>query len=598
MQLVVDSELKFLRQLPDAPGVYRYFDNENNLLYVGKAISLIKRVKSYFQKTAQLSPRIFLMVQKVASIEITVTDNETSALLLENNLIKTLKPKYNIIFRDDKSYPCIKISRHDYPVIEYFRGKSALGDKLYGPYPNPYAVRETLDLLQRLFRLRTCSDSEFASRSRSCMLHQINLCSAPCVSHISLSDYQESVNLAEDFLCGNYGKLVDQLGAKMYQLAENLEFEQAGVIRDKIGLIQQLQNKQIISDSNTLLNCDIILATEVAPPAQIIIYIIIVRNGMYVGDKHFTHPSLDVIGVITEAFFERYYSENECPELVYSNQTPSLEFSEQFKHIYHGKILPIKGQRIKDLALMGQKNLNQIIEKLQLNNIYVEACTKLASLLNIKTVKRLECYDTSHNHGSSAVASMVVYANGKIDNTLYRRFNLSSEVNGNDLLALELVLRRRLANNELALPEVILVDGGKLQLDCAKNLIHELGFYGKIEPIAIFKGAHRNPQLDRIIVSSTIQLSFREEPNIFKFLQAMRDEAHRFAITGHRKKQNKRMSYTRLEEIAGVGVTKRKALLAFFGSTQMIAEAELHELEEVSGIGRDLATSIYKFFHP
>lgn len=595
MRIEVTADNLFLQQIPNSPGVYRYYSADETLLYVGKAINLNKRVKSYFQKRNDLSPRISLMVSKIIFIEITVTENETSALLLESNLIKSLKPKYNIIFRDDKSYPYIRISNHTFPVLEYFRGKANLKDQVFGPYPNPYAVRETLDLLQRLFKLRTCSDSEFAGRSRPCMLSQVNLCCAPCVNKISSGEYAQFVKFAKNFLLGNYSDLVHQLSEQMYQLAEEMEFEQAGSIRDKIGLIRELQNKQIVSDSQLPINADIILSK--ISGGQLIIYVIIVRNGLYVGDKHFSQRLIDAPSIILEAFLDNYYREPQLTKVVYLDMIMDQDYVSSFFALYQIKIVNEFRGRIAELKLMGENNLAKIIENLQINNIYSEASQQLAKLLELPHICRIECYDTSHNHGSSAVASMTVYDDGKINHSQYRKFNLSDSINGDDLLALETVLRRRLTNKEWKLPDVILVDGGKTQLSISKKLILELGFYDKIKVIAIFKGEQRKPELDKIIINSETELVFREKPAIFKLLQALRDEAHRFAITGHRKQQTKRMQISRLEDIPKIGVKKRKALIAFFGSPTLVAEANIDQLQLVDGIGLELAKSIYQFFH-
>ncbi len=596
MRTLVTADNLFLQDIPHSPGVYRYYALDESLLYVGKAIDLHKRVKSYFQKKLDLSPRIGLMVSKIHSIELTITENETSALLLESNLIKSLKPKYNIIFRDDKSYPYIKISQHQYPLIEYFRGKADTKDSLFGPYPNSYAVRENLDLLQRLFKLRTCTDGTFANRSRPCMLHQVNLCCAPCVGKISSVEYAKYVKYAQDFLHGDFSDLVAQLSKQMYAFAEGLEFEQASNLRDKISLIRELQNKQIVSDSDVPINADIILIREFNQ--QLFIYLIIIRNGLYVGDKHFSQRLVDTKELITEAFLERYYASNQLAKVVYLDQDLDLEFIKYFAQMHNLKIIRGFKGRIAELAMMGSKNLEHVIENSNLDDIYINASAKLANLLQLNQINRIECYDTSHNHGSSSVASMTVYSAGKIDHSLYRKFNLSDSVNGDDLLALETVLTRRLANKELPIPEVILVDGGKTQLAVSKKLIYDLGFYDKIKIIAIFKGEQRKAEFDKIIIDESTELSFQNEPPLFKLLQALRDEAHRFAITGHRKKQIKRMQTSKLEDILGIGASKRKALIAFFGSAAAVADANVEQLQQVEGVGSELAKSIFSYFHP
>lgn len=594
MKIKVTADRAFLQELPDLPGVYRYYDKDDAILYVGKAINLKKRVKSYFQRSHALSPRISIMVSKIVTIEVTTTNNETSALLLESNLIKTLKPRYNIIFRDDKSYPFIRVNTHDFPLIEYYRGGKSGDDRLFGPYPNSYAVRETLDLLQRLFKLRTCKDSEFDSKTRPCMLYQVNLCCAPCVGYVSQSEYRDYVNYARKFLSGDYADLVNQLSSQMYVAAEKLDFEIAGSLRDKIALIRNMQDKQIISDSLLPINADLVLVQ--ATDVYLYVYIIIIRNGLYVGDKHFHFAKYISDNDILEGFLEEYYK-NGNNITIYIDFTLSAEFVTYCqKHLALNLHNEFPG-RIAELRKMGYANLKQAIENDHIDNIYLRASQQIARLLNLAELSRIECYDTSHNHGVSAVASMVVYANGKIDHKLYRRYNLAESVNGNDLLALETVLRRRLQNQEIDLPDVILVDGGHLQLNITKNIIDELGFRDKIKVIAIYKGENRNPELDKVIINEDLELNFRKEPQIFRLLQALRDEAHRFAIAGHRKKQVDRMTYSKLQDIPGIGAAKRKALIAFFGSANNVATATIDELCQVDGIGAELASTVYNFFN-
>jgi len=594
MLLTVSPDLKFLKELPDAPGVYRFYDSDGGLLYVGKAISLIKRVKSYF-RISGLSPRITLMVSKINHLEITITDNEASALILENNLIKNAKPKYNILFRDDKSYPYIRVSKHQYPLIEYSRRKPASDALYFGPYPNASAVKETLDLLQRLFKLRTCSNGMFTSRSRPCMLYQVNLCCAPCVGKVTKEEYSDLVRQTTSFLNGDYTNLIDHLSSQMYSAAESLDFERASAIRDRIGMVKQLQDKQIINNSNSPINADVAVCREVSEVC--FIYLIFIRNGIYVGDRHFELKVNNHMNVV-EAFLEEYYQSQEKVFPVYCQFEISSEFIEFL--LFNNKIRienKLNNQRIYELYLMAQNNLDSIVENYNKNNTYTTGVLKLASLLELDSISRIECYDTSHHHGKNAVTSMVVYQDGNIDSGLYRKFNLSDDVNGDDLLALKQVLGRRFANKSILLPDIILVDGGQLQLQQAKNIIDELGFHDKIKVIAIFKGENRRPELDKVIIRHDLLLDYNADPYLFRLLQTLRDEAHRFAITGHRKKQASKMKHSRLEDIPGIGAQKRKTLIAFFGSVKLVASASIEELCRVKGIGPEMANHIYSYFH-
>ncbi len=594
MRIFITPDRNFLQQVPESFGVYRFYSADGVVLYIGKAVNLNKRIKSYFKHKSGHSPRIALMVSKIASIELTLTDNETSALLLERNLIKSLKPRYNIIFRDDKSYPLIRISKHQYPLIESIRGNSSPGDLIFGPYPNAYALKETLSLLQRLFKLRTCKDTVFNHRARPCLLHQINLCCAPCVGKINPAEYQTLINYAQSFLQGNYSDLLSKLTQSMYHKAQQCEFEQAARLRDQIGLIKQLQEKQIISAEQTPLTADIVqyyLGEE-----QAIIYLIMVRNGLYIGDKHFIVP-LGATEDLFEGFLENYYLLDRSCKQVFVLGAITPEFNDFMRKNHQIHISTVLPPRVRDLVKMGQRNVENIIKNTHGAAGYEAGVEKLSKLLHIKAIHRVECYDTSHNHGSSAVAAMVVYTKGKIDNTLYRRYNLSSTTNGDDLLALETVLRRRLAQTNLAVPEVIVVDGGIRQLERAKNLFMELGFCDKIKAIALFKGHGRKPELDSVMIDSNNTFKVADEPQLFKLLQALRDEAHRFAITGHRNQQIKRMEYSRLDAIFGIGATKRKALLAYFGSVENIAHASVIQLQQVTGVGPELAATIYAYFN-
>ena len=594
MILNVGPDLSFISQLPDAPGVYRFFAIDGTLLYVGKAISLIKRVRSYFRRDNSVSPRISLMVSKIASIEITITENEASALILENNLIKNALPKYNIVFRDDKSYPYLRVSHHQFPLIEYTRHKPDKRASYFGPYPNSFAVKEILELLQRLFKLRTCADAVFANRSRPCMLYQIERCSAPCVGKISKDAYSSLIKNAVAFLSGNYTELIDKMSSDMYAAAESLQFEEASSLRDKIAAIKQVQDRQIISSSSEVVNGD--LVSYIEQNGIIFIYLIMLRNGIYIGDKHFEIKIVNDVNML-EAFLEEYYTSRQDVAKLYCDfrvDTAFVNFMSEARKI---KIQEVKAnKRIMELFKMAQTNLQIIVENYKKGTVYDSGAARLSKLLNLK-VNRVECYDTSHHHGSSAVTSMVVYENGIINNNLYRKFNLPVTINGDDLLALSTVLSRRLMNKTLPLPEVILVDGGKTQLEETKNILEELGFHDKIKAIAIYKGENRKPELDRVIIDTNLQLNYHDEPQLFKLLQALRDEAHRFAITGHRKKQVDKMKHSRLEDIPGIGAQKRKALIAFFGSSQLVATATVEELSQVKGVGPELANQIYSYFH-
>lgn len=606
MQIIV-NQADFLKKLPKQPGVYRFYSNEvkaddsSDLLYVGKAINLYNRVKSYFQKSSTLSPRISIMVAKIKLIEITITPNEVSALILENNLIKSLKPKYNIVFRDDKTYPLIRVTKHQFPKLEHYRGKTNKVDQFFGPYPNGYKLRQSIEMVGKLFRLRTCTDSEFSSRSRPCMLYQIKRCDAPCVNKISEDDYRTQVNLALDFLRGKYSLVIDDLTIKMNICADNYEFEQAAVIRDQIAMINQLCQNQVINNYKKPVNSDIVLFESYHD--KCIIYLIILRNGVYIGDKHYVIELLEEkIDTITMTFMESYYLENKGVDLVHTN----IDFDNSFI-ILMNKASGIKieskyPEQVSSLIEIANKNIANIVDDLDGEDKYIQAASDLAKLLDIERVNRIECIDISHNHGENTVASLVVYENGVVDNKQYRRYNLDNTqdgvgINGNDLLAIKTVIQRRFTNVDLSLPEVILIDGGQLQYDMVKNTLSEMALYDKIRVIALYKGERRDPMLDILYVSHSCRLRFSDNKVLFKLMQNLRDEAHRFAITGHRKKQVKKMVLSILNDIPSIGVRKKQALIAKFGSAKQIAMATIEDLQMVDGIGLKLAQQIYDYFH-
>lgn len=617
MKLLV-SEENFLSKIPENPGVYRFYSDavvstdedavaSVQLLYIGKAINLQKRVKSYFQKSSALSPRISLMVKKINTIEITVTENETSALILENNLIKSLNPKYNIIFRDDKTYPLIRISQDDFPKIDSYRGKVALGNRYFGPYPNVYAMRYTLELIQRLFKLRTCANAMFNNRSRPCMLYQIKRCSAPCVNLISSEEYKKQIDLATEFLKGNYKKIITELSNSMMKAAESEDFELAARIRDEIGLIKSMSNKQIINDYKHPLNADLIIVKAVK--VRIFVYLIMVRGGIYVGDNHFilNNPDDDLDDVF-RIFMENHYfvgiTKNSLPNNAGDFEIyTKFNVSAEIKEIWGNKI-KIKNKLtipLSKLHVMGEDNLERIIAKsLNLNEL-TKSAAELIEVLGLNIINRIECIDVSHNQGQNTVASLVVYENGNMNNSAYRRYSLSvaangNEINGNDLLAFEVVLSKRL-ENLATVPDVILVDGGEGQLNVAKSILDKYQLGDKVTTIAIKKGENRNPMLDSLVLPNRRIIRAKDKPLLFKLLHTLRDEAHRFAITGHRKKETKRMMVSELDDIANIGIKKKQALIAHFGSVKNIIMASVDDLSAVDGIGIILASQIYQHFH-
>lgn len=604
MEILINEDKSFLTQIPNQPGVYRFYSaNNDGLLYVGKAINLFKRVKSYFQKTSQVSPRISIMIAQIARIEITVTENEASALILENNLIKSLKPKYNILFRDDKSYPLIRISEHKFPRIDVYRGKTNQKvNQYYGPYPNAQALTNAINLIQKLFRIRTCTNSVFANRSRPCILYQIKLCTAPCVGYVDEKQYQLQITQATQFLQGNYTQIIADLTGQMNAKAAQMEFETAASIRDRITLINSINQNQIISNHNQPLSADVIVAKSHL--GRVFIYMISLQHGIYSGDKHFiiNDPDGD-IQVILEVFIQNYYLEHQYVRLIYlqinGNNNTSLD--DEFLHMFYSatkiKVITTNSAMLKKIYAMALANLDKIIKSGSGHDELKTAAQKLAGLLEIEAINRIECIDISHHHGTNTVASCVVYQGGKIDNSLYRRYNLPDSIGGDDLAGMRLMLERRFKALDIPVPQVILIDGGYTQYSMLKNLISTNELCGKIRAVSIFKGENRNPQYDQVIINDHLVLGYKDDPGLFKLLQSMRDEAHRFAITGHRKAQIKTMAVSKLENIPNIGAIKRRDLLVHFGGVKGVMQASVNELQQVKGIGLVLAQQIFAYFH-
>ncbi len=602
MKINVSADKTFLSTIPENPGIYRYYDKNDKLLYIGKARNLKNRVTSYFQKQANTSLRISIMIEQIHSITITITENEKSALLLECNLIKELKPKYNIILRDDKTYPVIRFTNHKYPKIEYYKNKTHLDAKYFGPYPNIKAAKYFIDLLQKIFKIRTCSDVFFRSRNRPCMLYQINRCSAPCVNYINESEYKQQINLAIDFLNGNRKDLLHNLTKIMNKYANNLEFELASQTRDALLLIKSIDDSQSITKHNSSLNTDIIIYKYINH--KLYIYTITLRNGMYVGDEHYvidvSHNTTDELNnestTYLEVFLQNHYLNLLIPHKI--SITVDCKFNKDFIYFFtKGLGIKINTQispQIQKLIVIGNANLQNIIE--HENNYITNAINELSILLNNHPINRIECIDISHNQGSNTVAAITVFANGKIDNSQYRRYNLSNIMNSNDVLAIGTIIKRRLAEHRDNLPDVILVDGGRQQFNIVKKVVIEIGLYDKIKVMSLFKGEKRNPLFDNLILDNRSIVKYNST-DAFKLLQNLRDEAHRFAITGHRKKQNKKMVNSQIDDIAGIGAKKKKALLLYFGSVQAIANASRADLMTAPGIGDTLAELIYQHFH-
>ncbi len=592
------------KTLPDLPGVYRMLGEEQVVLYVGKAVNLKKRVSSYFRSGANLSPRIQLMVKQVVDIETTVTRSESEALVLENSLIKSLKPKYNILFRDDKSYPYIVFSRHEFPRLSSYRGIVDQKSTYFGPFTNTYAVRDSIHLLQKVFQLRTCKDSVFHNRSRPCLLHQIQRCSAPCVNKIKTEQYLADVKNASLFLDGKENEVIQLLEKEMASHSDQLNYEEAAVYRDRIRSLSRVRETQYVTGGA---NKDVDVITVIAKDGIIGINLTVIRSGSHRGDKTFfpKNASTDDEVDALEAFLMQYYESGLVPqELLINQRINKSVFLEHFKTQF-GKSVQITDNPIGERRIwlkMSQKNIEMSIQqRLQEKETQTARLSALREGLGLDvSVNRVECFDISHSMGEATVASCVVYDRGAMQSSEYRRFNIESITPGDDYAAMNQVVSRRyerIVSGAGKLPDLILIDGGKGQLSSVLAALDELGL-DDVPVVGVAKGPERKAGEEELLVARTgevIQLA-PNDPGLH-LIQQIRDESHRFAIQGHRKRRDKARKRSRLEDIEGVGAKRRQRLLSQFGGVREVAAASIEELAKVDGISVALAEHIYRQLH-
>ena len=594
---------ELVKNLPAAPGVYRMLDESGAVLYVGKARDLRKRVASYFRR-GRLSTRIASMMQSVHSVDVTVTHTEGEALLLENNLIKSLRPRYNVLLRDDKSYPYISLSAHEFPRLGFHRGARNKDYRYFGPYPSASAVRDSLGMLQKVFQIRQCEDNFFNNRARPCLQYQIKRCSAPCVGLIDAEVYAADVRHAVMFLEGRSQMLVNDMVAKMDEAAGELDYETATLYRDRIASLRRIQEKQYITRETG--DADVIAVATKQDAACIQVNFI--RGGLNLGDKAFYLSVADASkpAEILAAFLPQYYLGKVIPPVIYlSCSIPDrslLEsvFSDEAKRkitisttdrgVVKGwmKMTDTNARQALRRFLASQANLKQRFEALQ-ETLGLEALPE-----------RIECFDISHTLGESTVASCVVFdVNGAVK-TDYRRFNIDGVQAGDDYAAMEQALSRRYRRVKEGggkVPDVLLIDGGKGQLRKAETVLEELQLEG-VRLIAVAKGPERKAGSEQLFTPGrNLPLPLSSHSPAFHLIQQVRDEAHRFAITAHRQRRGKKRTTSVLEQIPGVGSKRRQTLLKQLGGLREVARAGVEDLSRIPGISASLAQRIYDTFH-
>ncbi|WGE79627.1 excinuclease ABC subunit UvrC [Actinobacillus equuli] len=598
----------FLADVPHLPGVYRMYDAKNTIIYVGKAKDLKKRLSSYF-RSQLASKKTEALVANIHHIETTITHSETEALLLEHNYIKENQPKYNVLLRDDKSYPYILLTKHQHPRITSFRGSKKIAGEYFGPYPNAGAVRETLNLLQKLFPIRQCEDSYYKNRSRPCLQYQIGRCLAPCVEgYYSQAEYDNQVNLVRLFLQGKDGQVVEHLVQKMENAAQELDFEAAARFRDQIQSVRAVQEKQFISNER-LDDLDIISIAYQHGIACV--HILFVRHGKVLGNRSYFPkvPNNTDLTELADTFVGQFYLQmnqhRTIPNQIIIDQPLSEAaalanvLSEQAGHKVSIVDKNIRGDKSRYLALAKTNAEAALTLQLKQDTHIRHRYDSLKALLNLAEIKRMECFDISHTMGNQTVASCVVFdENGPLKSD-YRRFNIEGITGGDDYAAMEQALLKRYDRNleEEKIPDIIFIDGGKGQLNRALETFASLNVsWDKRKPllIGVAKGVERKAGLETLLISKwDKEIHLPPDSPALHLIQHIRDESHNHAISGHRKKRQKAFTESGLESIAGVGAKRRQALLKYLGGMQGVKSATLEEIQSVPGISKQLAEVIF-----
>ena len=597
----------FLKTLTTSPGVYRMYDVQQQVIYVGKAKNLKKRVASYFRQQIK-DDKTRALVRHIHQIEVTLTNNETEALILENQLIKKYQPRYNILLRDDKSYPYILLSGHRHPRLSFHRGARREEGEYFGPFPNGAAVSESLRLMQKIFSVRQCEDQYYRSRSRPCLQYQLKRCSAPCVGLIADQAYQEEVDLVRQFLQGKSQQVIASLVEKMEQASMKLAFEVAAKYRDQIGLLRKVQEQQAVTGQ--IVEMDILGFAE--RHGLYVIHLLMVRDYKVLGSRtYFPKVPKDANDPqqVLMRFIGQYYLSNRSRHQLAKEII--LPFSVDEQMLLEHALCTVSEQKIQLKSLvraeraqylaLANKNANHSLDvKLQTKTTIAQRYAKLQALLQLTSIRRMECFDISHSLGECPVASCVVFDEQGPNTREYRCFNVEGVTPGDDYAAIAFAVRKRYAKlkDPEKIPDVIFIDGGQGQLASAEQCFQDWSFEKMPLLIGVAKGTERRAGLETLFVDGGRRtVSVANDSPALHLIQHIRDESHRFAITGHRRKRQKQRTQSVLEEIKGVGAKRRQALLKYLGGLQGVTAANIHQLQQVPGISSDMAEKIFNHLH-
>jgi excinuclease ABC subunit C len=605
--MTFDSD-SFLKSLTQRPGVYQMLGEQGEVLYVGKAKNLKKRVSSYFRKTGH-APKTRALVSRIHGVEVTITGTEVEALILEQNLIKQSRPPYNILLRDDKSYPYIFMSGGEpFPRLSFHRGKKSKKGQYFGPFPSVHAVRESLAFLQKTFRVRQCEDSFYRNRSRPCLQYPIKRCTGPCVGMVSEEDYQHDVHLTTLFLEGKNDEIVRELERDMEQASVDLEFEEAADLRDKIIALRKVQAEQIIESGQG--NVDVVAAAMAGD--QSCIHMLYIRHGRILGSRNFylKIPLDEELGAVVGEFISQFYigagGARQLPrEILTQVHGVEADVLEQAISQTLGQKVEVKirlrGTRVRWCELAQRTAEQNLAGRLSSRQSILDRLEALRETLRMDQLpERIECFDISHSSGEATVASCVVFGSDGPIKADYRRFNIEGVQAGDDYAAMEQAIKRRfsrLKKGEGKTPDILLIDGGKGQLRKAVDMLGELGIVGVLV-VGVAKGVTRKPGLETLFLSGAEEEEIlKPEPAALHLIQQVRDEAHRFAITGHRNRRDKARRESPLQSIPGVGPKRRRDLLKYFGGFSEVERASVADLMKVPGISRKVAETIYSNLH-